>query len=142
MIQMMIKNLSSHYLWAEDHAAGEEAQHREEEDPPLLPSIWAAVHRLGDGADHRLDEGELRAEAQCAEHGEEENGPEAADRHAADCLGVGDEGEAGALRHHVLHLGVHLVRHEADDAEDDEAGEDGGEAVADANVEGVSAKSG
>lgn len=128
------------YLSAENHATGEEEEDRQKEDTPLLSPIRAAVHRLGDRTDDRLNERKLRPEAERAEHGEEENRPEATDGHARDGLGVGDEGQTRPLRDDIAHLGVHLIRHEADDGEDDEARKDGRQTVAHADVEGVSAE--
>ena len=63
--------------------------------PVLAPKLGELV--LDDG-DDSLGGGELGAEAEGEEHEEEEDGPEGADGHPGDCLGVGDKGKAGACR--------------------------------------------
>ena len=71
------------------------------------------------------------------EHEEEEHRPELRDGQLGDHLGVHDEREPRALRRNLVHRLVKLVCHVADDAEDDEAGENAGNTVHDGHYNGV-----
>ena len=63
------------------------------------------------------------------DHYEEENGPEGREGHLRDSLGVGYEGETWSRLCNFAHTHALFVRHEAEDGEDDEAGEEARAAV-------------
>lgn len=80
----------------------------------------------------------MRSQAERYEHDEEQDGPQRRHGHARHGGRVHDEGQAGARGHDVLHLHAELRRQEAQDAEDDEAGEHGRRAVGEGDHDGVS----
>ena len=68
---------------------------------------------------------------------EEDDGPDTAAGHLEDNLWVGDEDEAGAAVHHVLHRHPLVVGHVPEDAEGDDPGQEAGAGVHKAGDDGV-----
>lgn len=100
---------------------------------PLAERRPLVDHRRGDGLDPR----ELAAEPEDEEHEEEEHGPDLRRGHAEDRLRVHDEGEARARVHDLGDGHALLVRQEAHDGEDGEAGEHGRAQVRHGDDQGV-----
>ena len=90
-----------------------------------------------DEGDKVLDAAAARGQREVEEHEEEEEGPERRHVHLEDGRGVDDEGQLDAVLHGVLDLLAGAVGEEADDAEHDEAGVDGGARVEERDEQAV-----
>ena len=80
----------------------------------------------------------LSAQPHQDEHEEEEQGPEWGDGQQCEGLWVCHEGQAWAVVCHLGHVLTQVIRHEAQDEEDDEASIDAGDTVSDADDHTVS----
>ena len=80
-------------------------------------------------------------EAEREEHEEENDGPEAAARHAGDGLGVHHEHQPRPFVHHILHLLVGSLGHVAQHRKDDEARHEGCAAIDAGGHKGIPGRS-
>lgn len=80
----------------------------------------------------------LSAQSEEDEHEEEEQRPQGGDGEQGEGLWVGHEGQARSVVGHLRHGDVQVVRHEAQDGEDDEAGVHAGGTVGHADDDAVS----
>ena len=98
-----------------------------------LPGVAALpLHprqHVHEGGDDGLHGDEAGVDGHQHQHGEEEHGPHARQRHQRDRLGVDDEDEAGAGVGHPVDGDAGGVGHVPEDGEDDAAAEERGEGV-------------
>ena len=83
----------------------------------------------------------LAVETEQYDHEEEQAGPHWGEGHGRHGLRVHDEHQTGTRRGDVPYQHVALVRHVAEEGEDDEAGEEGGERVDQGDYQRVPLKS-
>ena len=121
-----------------DHREAEEEHDDGHGKGELLPvglqQLWPVVHQPGHQGLHAA---ELRVYAKSEEHHKEEAGPQGGGGDGEHHLGVDQEREAGARLDHIPHLDVLGVGHVAEDGEDDDGREEGGERVDAAHEYGV-----
>lgn len=121
-----------------DHREAEEEHHNGHGEGELLPvglqQLWPVVHQ---SSHQGLHAAELRVDAECEEHHKEKAGPQGGGGDGEHHLGVDQEREAGARLDHIPHLDLLGVGHVAEDGEDDDGREEGGERVDAAHEDGV-----
>ena len=121
-----------------DHGEAEQEHHDGHGQGELLPvglqQLWPVVHQPSHQGLHAA---ELRVNAKSEEHHKEEEGPERGGCDGEHHLWVDQERETRARLDHIPHLDLLGVGHVAEDGEDDDGREEGGERVDTAHEDGI-----
>ena len=97
----------------------------------------SAVQGVDNYSRDRLHDRELGSQAQSQEHEEEHHGPEMRQWQSGNSLRIDDERQSWSGNNHFLDLLSSCVRHETDEAEDNKARVEAGQAVGAGDEDGI-----